>query len=57
MCSTFPLLHPNVKTIITSIKNLDQLIELDKNVDIDLFNSIISFLRKDKRIKLNEPID
>lgn len=62
ICSTFPLLHPNVKTIITSIKNLDQLIELQNifentYIDLDLFNSIISFLRKNKSIKLNEPID
>lgn len=58
----FPLLHPNVKTIITSIRNLDQLNNIEKTlknttVDLNLFNSICSFIKKNKNIKINEPID
>lgn len=58
----FPLLHPNVKSLITSVRNLSQLNSLEKvfentNVDLDLFNSISSFINNEKRIKINEPID
>jgi len=57
----FPLLHPNVKTLIISIRNLDQLDSIenalkDTSLDLNLFNSIIFFLKK-KKIQINEPID
>ena len=57
----FPLLHPNVKTLITSIRNLNQLNTLEKalkntSFDLDLFNSVTFFLKKNK-IKIQEPID
>lgn len=58
----FPLLHPNVKTLITSIRNLNQLNSLEKvlensYVDLDLFNSITYFIEKNEKIKIDEPID
>lgn len=57
----YPLLHPNVKTLVISIRNLEQLDSLEKalkdtSLDLNLFNSITFFLKK-KKIRINEPID
>lgn len=58
----YPLLHPNVKSLIISIRNLNNLDALDKvidksNIDLDTFNKVTTFLSNKEDIKLEEAID
>ena len=58
----YPLLNPNVKSLILSIKNTNNLYSLNDVFsktysDLDMFNQITDFLKNEKNIKINEEID